>query len=168
MTDRLALERSYNTLIEVQRETLDNLYEAIAVFGSDGRLKLWNPAYAQIWRLEPEDLAGEPHIAEIIEKMRALLSTTAATGPMRKRRIIARITAQRAETNARLERRDGSMLQAVTVPLPDGNMLLSYLDVTDSTRVEEALARAQRGARDRGPPQERVHRQRLLRAAHAA
>ena len=46
VTDRLALERSYNTSIEVQRETLDNLYEAIAVFGSDGRLKLWNPAYA--------------------------------------------------------------------------------------------------------------------------
>ena len=36
VTDKLALERSYNTLIEVQRETLDNLYEAIAVFGSDG------------------------------------------------------------------------------------------------------------------------------------
>src|SRR6185312_3652721 len=30
VTDKLALERSYNTLIEVQRETLDNLYEAIA------------------------------------------------------------------------------------------------------------------------------------------
>ena len=28
VTDKLALERSYNTLIEVQRETLDNLYEA--------------------------------------------------------------------------------------------------------------------------------------------
>ncbi len=36
-------------------------------------------------------------------------------------------------------RRDGSILQAVTVPLPDGNVLLSYLDVTDSQRVEHAL-----------------------------
>ena len=51
VTDRLALERSYNTLIEVQRETLDNLFEAIAVFGSDGRLKLHNPAYRRIWGL---------------------------------------------------------------------------------------------------------------------
>ena len=32
VTDRLALERSYNTLIEVQRETLDNLFEGIAVY----------------------------------------------------------------------------------------------------------------------------------------
>lgn len=49
VTDRLALERSYNTLIEVQRATLDNLFEAIAVFGSDGRLKLHNPAYRAVW-----------------------------------------------------------------------------------------------------------------------
>ena len=137
VTDRLALERSYNTLIEVQRETLDNLYEAIAVFGSDGRLKLWNPAYAQAWSLAPEDLAGEPHVAEIIEKTRSFYDD-GGDWPELKRRIIARITAHGAATT-RLERLDGSVLQAVTLPLPDGNILLSYLDVTDSTRVEEVL-----------------------------
>ena len=137
VTDRLALERSYNTLIEVQRESLDNLYEAIAVIGSDGRLKLWNQAYAQLWRLSPEDLAGEPHVAELIEKTRAFFDTDGAW-PELKHRIFARITAHESAAT-RLERRDGSVLQALTVPLPDGNILLSYLDVTDSTRVEEAL-----------------------------
>ena len=137
VTDRLALERSYNTLIEVQRETLDNLYEAIAVFGSDGRLKLWNPAYAQMWRLEAEDLAGEPHIADVIEKTRRFWDDGSDWADL-KRRIIARITAH-DEANTRLERRDGSVLKAVTVPLPDGNIFLSYLNVTNSTRVEEAL-----------------------------
>ncbi len=137
VTDRLALERSYNTLIEVQRETLDNLYEAIAVFGSDGRLKLWNPPYAQVWHLAPDDLAGEPHIAEVIEKSHGFYDDGGAW-PDLKRRIIARITAHESAAT-RLERSDGSILQAVTVPLPDGNILLSYLDVTDSTRVEEAL-----------------------------
>jgi signal transduction histidine kinase len=137
VTDKLALERSYNTLIEVQRETLDNLYEAIAVFGSDGRLKLSNPAYAQMWQLAPADLQGEPHVSEIIEKQRALFDD-GGDWPATKRRIIARLTAHIAES-ARLVRRDGSILQAVTVPLPDGNILLSYLDVTDSTRVEHAL-----------------------------
>ena len=137
VTDKLALERSYNTLIEVQRETLDNLYEAIAVYGSDGRLKLSNPAYAQMWQLAPADLTGEPHVGEIIEKQRAFYDD-GGDWPAMKRRIIARLTAHTAEST-RLARRDGSMLQAVTVPLPDGNILLSYLDVTDSTRVERAL-----------------------------
>ncbi|HZB91408.1 MAG TPA: ATP-binding protein [Stellaceae bacterium] len=137
VTDKLALERSYNTMIEVQRETLDNLYEAVAVFGSDGRLKLSNPAYAQMWQLDPADLQGEPHVSEIIEKQRPFYDDGGDWAAM-KRRIIARLTAHMAEST-RLARRDGSILQAVTVPLPDGNVLLSYLDVTDSTRVEHAL-----------------------------
>jgi signal transduction histidine kinase len=137
VTDKLALERSYNTLIEVQRETLDNLYEAIAVFGSDGRLKLSNPAYAQIWRLMPADLTGEPHVSDIVEKQRAFFDN-GEDWPAVKQRIIARLTAHQGEST-RLNRRDGSILQAVIVPLPDGNVLLSYLDVTDSTRVENAL-----------------------------
>jgi signal transduction histidine kinase len=137
VTDKLAMERSYNTLIEVQRETLDNLYEAIAVFGSDGRLKLSNPAYAQIWRLTPADLTGEPHVGDIVEKQRAFFDD-GEDWPAMKQRIIARLTAHQGEST-RLARRDGSILQAVIVPLPDGNVLLSYLDVTDSTRVENAL-----------------------------
>jgi signal transduction histidine kinase len=137
VTDKLALERSYNTMIEVQRETLDNLYEAVAVFGSDGRLKLSNPAYAQMWQLAPADLQAEPHVGDIIEKQRAFFDD-GGDWPENKRRIITRLTAHVAEST-RLVRRDGSILQAVTVPLPDGNILLSYLDVTDSTRVEHAL-----------------------------
>ncbi len=137
VTDRLALERSYNTLIEVQRETLDHLYEGLAVFGSDGRLKLWNPAYARLWHLQPEDLAGEPHVGEITEKLKAFFDA-GRNWPDQKARIIARLTAAEA-ASTRLERVDGTVLQAVTVPLPDGNTLLSYLDTTDSNRVELAL-----------------------------
>src|SRR4029078_7236041 len=51
--ERLKLERRYDALIRVQGETLDNLAEAVAVFGSDGRLRLHNPAFARVWRLAP-------------------------------------------------------------------------------------------------------------------
>ena len=137
VTDRLALERSYNTLIEVQRETLDHLYEGIAVFGSDGRLKLSNPAYATMWHLAPEDLTGEPHVSQLAEKFRGFFDD-GGDWPERRARVVARLTADRAASTP-LNRRDGSVLQAVTVPLPDGNTLLSYLDVTDTTRVANAL-----------------------------
>ena len=40
VTERLDLERRFDALIRVQGETLDNLAEAVAVFGSDGRLRL--------------------------------------------------------------------------------------------------------------------------------
>ena len=139
VTDRLALERSYNTLIEVQRETLDNLFEGIAVFGSDGRVKLHNPAYRKIWGLSEDDLSGEPHFVEIVEKTRAYYSTAAeGDWPVVRDRVISIITSQR-HWSGPLDRRDGSVLQLSTVPLPDGNVLLTCLDVTDTARVERAL-----------------------------
>jgi signal transduction histidine kinase len=137
VTDRLALERSYNTLIEVQRETLDNLFEGIAVFGSDGRLKLHNPAYRTIWGLAEADLAGEPHVGDIVEKTRDFYDD-GGNWPALREQIIAEVTAQ-AHSSGPLDRRDGSVLQRATVPLPDGNVLLTYLDVTDTARVERAL-----------------------------
>ncbi|HLJ63976.1 MAG TPA: PAS-domain containing protein [Stellaceae bacterium] len=138
VTGRLQLESSYNTLIAVQRETLDNLYEGIAVFGSDGRLKLFNPAYQQIWRLSGDDLRGEPHMSEIIEKTRLFFEKDDSAWPELKQRVMARLGAPVARTTV-LRRSDGSTLRAATVPLPDGNILLSYLDVTDGARAERAL-----------------------------
>ena len=141
VTDRLALERSYNTLIEVQRESLDNLFESIAVIGSDGRLKLHNPAYRIIWGLSEADLEGEPHISEIVEKTRSFYEIDSPGGgnwPTLKARIIARISGG-ALVRDLLDRADGTVLQIATVPLPDGNVLLSYQDVTDTQRVERAL-----------------------------
>ena len=137
VSDRMALERSCNTLTQVRRATLDNLFEGVAVYGSDGRLKLHNPAYLQIWGLSQDDVAGEPHVGELVDKMRALLDDggdwTAA-----KQKIIAKVTAH-LPASGPLYRRDGSILQVATVPLPDGNVLLTYLDVTDTARVEQAL-----------------------------
>ena len=137
VTDRLALERSCNTLTQVRRATLDSLFEAVAVYGSDGRLKLHNPAYLQIWGLSPGDVAEEPHIAEIIERTRALLDDGGDWAAM-KQGIVAKVTAHTLASGP-LYRSDGSMLQMATVPLPDGNVLLTYLDVTDTARVERAL-----------------------------
>jgi len=137
VTDTLALERSYNTLIAVQRETLDHLYEGVAVIGTDGRLKLSNPVYARMWRLPPEMLAAEPHVAEIVERGRELFLHE---GPWSaaKERIIARM-GDRSAHRGRATRSDGTTLDYAIVPLPDGNTLLSYVDVSDSIRVERAL-----------------------------
>ena len=56
VTESLELARQFDGLINVQRETLDNLAEAVAVFGSNGRAQLFNPAFAKMWKLSPEAL----------------------------------------------------------------------------------------------------------------
>ena len=65
VTEQIALESSYNTLIKVQSATLDTLQEGVAVFGPDGKLKLSNASFARIWDLSERDLTGEPHVRQI-------------------------------------------------------------------------------------------------------
>lgn len=136
VTSRLELESSYNTLIAVQKETLDNLAEGVAVFGGDARIKLWNPAFARLWKLNPEDLDGEPHINRITEKMKPLFSP--AEWPARQRQIASQGIERRAQTG-RMERGDGALIYYSTMPLPDGGVLVTHADITDSARVEQAL-----------------------------
>ncbi len=136
VTDRLALERSYNTLIAVQRETLDNLHEGVIVFGEDGRVRLSNPAYRKIWRLSEDDVAERTHMNEVVEKVRPLLDEEDWEGY--KRKLSERIQS-RTLYALRRERKDGMVLDWSIVPLPDGGTLLTYTDVTDTTLLERSL-----------------------------
>jgi signal transduction histidine kinase len=137
VTDKLALESSYNTLIAVQRETLDNLSEGIAVFGPDGKLGLYNPAFAHIWQLAGEVLSEHPHISDLLENMKPLFNF----GPnwIDFKNEMVEYTLDRTSRRGRIERADNAIVEYITVPLPDGAVLNSYLDVTDSVRVEQAL-----------------------------
>jgi len=137
VTDKLALESSYNTLIAVQRETLDNLAEGIAVFGPDGKLGLFNPAVAKIWHLPTEYLATSPHIADILEQTKPLQSYEDEWGDFKKEAVS--YTLDRNPRKGRIALTNGTVLEYVAVPLPDGAVLNSYLDVTDSIKAEQAL-----------------------------
>ena len=136
VTERLDLARRYDALIRVQGETLDNLAEAVAVFGSDGRLRLFNPVFARLWKLAPATLAERPHIETVIGWCQPL----SGDSPLW-RRLRAAITAidDREQVSGRIERRDGSVIDCATVPLPDGATLVTFQDVTDTVNVERAL-----------------------------
>lgn len=136
VSSRLELESSYNTLIAVQKETLDNLAEGVAVYGGDGRLKLWNPSFARLWGLNPEDLEGEPHVTRIVEKMARYFEPSAWDAT---RDMLTGLALERTMHEGRQKRQDASELDFVTVPLPDGGVLVTFTDVTDSVRVENAL-----------------------------
>ncbi len=137
VTDKLALESSYNTLIAVQRETLDNLAEGIVVFGSDGKVGLFNPAAAKIWELSPDYLATNPHANDILEKTKDLQSYKGDWNEYKKE--AAAYMLDRNPRNGCLTLTNGIVLQYVTVPLPDGAVLNSYLDITDSIKAERSL-----------------------------
>src|SRR5690606_29729859 len=49
LTEKVDLETRYNTLVQVQDETIDHLAEGVAVFSPDGRIRLSNPAFRALW-----------------------------------------------------------------------------------------------------------------------
>lgn len=136
VTDRLALERSYNTLIAVQKETLDNLQEGVAVFGEDGRLKLSNPIYMEMWDISPEMIRSEPHISDILNRNKPLFLFEVWEDF---RDEFMAMLSTREMRQRRLERRDGRVFEIIFVPLPDGQTLLNYVDITSAILVERSL-----------------------------
>jgi signal transduction histidine kinase len=137
VTEQLSLASRYNELIGVQRETLDNLHEGVALFGSDGRLKLHNPVYESIWRIGPDKLEGEPHISQVIDLCRPRFDDDDAWDELKI--CVTSLGEGRRPLRARLNRPDASVVDFSSVPLPDGATLLTYVDVTDSSRIERAL-----------------------------
>ena len=119
VTDTLKLERTYNTLLEVQRATLDNLYEGVAVYGADGRLKLSNPAFQRIWNLPESLLSREPHVRDLVVAARDFYDVDDAQWPVYLERLVGRVTEPEPRTGRR-ERADGSVIDFALVPLPDG------------------------------------------------
>jgi signal transduction histidine kinase len=136
VTESLDLARRFDGLIRVQRETLDNLAEAVAVFGSNGRAELFNPAFAKMWKLSPEAMQQRPHIETVVAWCRPLFDDAATWRTLREA-----ITAieNRVEVPLKLERKDGSVLDCMTMPLPDGATMLTFQDITDTENVERAL-----------------------------
>lgn len=136
VTSGLELESSYNTLMAVQKETLDSLTEGVAVYGSNGRQTLWNPSYAAMWNLNPEDLEGRLHITQILEKCRKFFP---ADGWAARRDQMAAELFARTDKKGEMRRTDGRILHYVSVALPDGGTMVTFHDVTDTVLVADAL-----------------------------
>lgn len=137
VTDRLALERSYNTLIAVQQETLDNMHEGIAVFGTDGRLQLSNPAFQDIWHLNSVDISGRPHLNDLVKSIENRNQFAEEDGDFISG--LATWLVNRKHKTGRLRHENGQVTDCAIVPLPDGGVMLTQSDITDSFMVEQAL-----------------------------
>ncbi|MBI1954088.1 MAG: PAS-domain containing protein [Proteobacteria bacterium] len=138
VTDKLALERRYNTLIAVQKETLDHLFEGVLVVGTDNRLRLYNPSFANIWALTELDLIPETHLSKIIEKMKPMFMNVEDWQQFQDHLTYVLMT--RSPTNHKVILKDSRIIQYSYIPLPDGSHLISFNDVSDSSRFEQALS----------------------------
>jgi signal transduction histidine kinase len=136
-TERLALESKYVALTRVQGETLNSLSEGVAVFGTDGRLKLFNTAFAKIWHMSARSLGQMPHIEEFVTLARVLYPDAATWQQIVE--AVTAISAGRDTIEGQMQRPDQSVIDYAVIPLPDGATLITFSDVTDARRYERAL-----------------------------
>ncbi|MEH6488184.1 sensor histidine kinase [Hyphomonas oceanitis] len=138
ITGELELKTKFNAIVKTQTSTLDNLHEAVAVFGGDGRLKLFNKAFERLWSLPHELLKDKPDYSVVVEACVPLFHDVEIWEGI-KAHITDPSARARQSTTGEMRRSDGSMLTYLTHPLPDGNTLIAFADVTATRRVESAL-----------------------------
>ncbi|MCO5063805.1 MAG: ATP-binding protein [Rhizobiaceae bacterium] len=136
LTEQMELESRYTTEVRVRGETLDNLAEGVAVFGHDGKIKLFNPAFMRFWGLAPGSLETDMHISAL----RARCDDVAINSPWGE--LMADITgfdASRRDRQDQTELKSGTVLRYAVISLPNDQVMVTFIDVTASVNVERAL-----------------------------
>lgn len=137
-TDELKLKAQFNALIQVQKSTLDQLNDAVSVYGSDGRLRLRNQAFDRFWNIRPEDVAAVMDFSEVAELCLPLVHDRGFWAEL-KARVTDTDPLARAPQQGVVKVSDGRLAQWRTQPLPDGASLVAFSDITATKQLEKAI-----------------------------
>lgn len=136
LTEKIDLERRYNSLIEMQGETLDHLSEGVALFGPDGRVRLTNPALAKLWSLPTELTVEGTHISKLQAEC-AQKTTSNAWDTFGA--FITGFSENRDAISGRMDLTNGVILDYALVPLPNAQTMMTFVNVTDTVNITRAL-----------------------------
>ena len=123
VSDRLATQRAYNALLQVQNDILNNLFDAVVIFGSNGRLKAYNQSYLSLWNVDELFLQKEPSISEILEEQRHFFDN-AADWQNLKEDIISHLMNATTKTFC-LTRNDGLQIEILSSLLSDDSIMVT-------------------------------------------
>ncbi|MET0294585.1 MAG: PAS-domain containing protein, partial [Phenylobacterium sp.] len=139
ITGELKLKAQYNALIQVQQATLDKLNDAVAVFGSDGRLRLHNEAFERFWNVSAQQLDAAGDFEGVVELCVPRLHDMHFWREL-KGRLADPDPSARAPMTGEVKTSDSRIVAYQSRPLPDGATLIGFTDITDARRLESALA----------------------------
>lgn len=136
LTERMDLESRFKTMVRVQGDTLNHLAEGVAVFKGDGRLQLANPIFRDLWSLGDFDDKKPLHIGDIARQIAERGDDASAweefTG------IVTGFDDDRSSDVGKVTVGDMT-LSWMIVPLPNGQTMITFLDITAADQIEKAL-----------------------------
>lgn len=124
VSDKLATRRAYNSLLAIQKESLENLFDAVIIFGFDGHLNFYNQSYLNLWKTEEEILEKEPNISELVETQKDFF-TKVEDWKSLKADIINHIISFTTKTFV-LNRDDVDQVEVMSRTLSDGSIMVTY------------------------------------------
>lgn len=136
-TEQLELSATRDTLLRTRTATLDSLFEALAIFAPDGLVQIWNRTFAGTWGISSDLLDTHPSAEGLFEAIGANLANPKEVETLGA--VVRAATLDRRAEKGQVVLKDGRTLRFAGVPLPDGNGLLTVLDITDSQKAEAAL-----------------------------
>jgi Na+/proline symporter/signal transduction histidine kinase len=126
---------------DILQNALDHAGQGITVFDKDYRLIAWNRAFLDLYGL-PTDLV---HVGIGLDQIVAFNAERGAYGPGNRERLIAArlesFTQHTEPVRLRLYP-TGRVIDIRSNRLPDGGLVTTYTDITETVEAEEALERA--------------------------
>jgi PAS domain S-box-containing protein len=127
---RLQAEQAAANAFDLMRSSMDNLSQGVAVFGANRRLVAWNSRYLELRGLSPERV--RPNMpADEIAGIGALLTMSLPAGDVNSRAMNMPESQAFAPLDGEAIKADGSVLQLRGRPMPTGQYIMTYTDVTD-------------------------------------
>ena len=122
VSDRLATMRRLNELTDMQKSMLDNLNDAVVIFGVNQRLKLYNRAYLNLWSIDIDKMQDEPKLDKVLSYQKLFFSHIDNWEEF-KQNMIANIT---EGEKFDLSRDDNVNIQVSPLIFYDGSIMVTY------------------------------------------
>lgn len=142
ITEKLILERKHNALLAVQDILTRHLQEGILILGVDQRITLMNDSCKKLWHEQAPYPPESQHIIEFFNQRQRLFQTREGFESFKK--IICTAMLQRSFQEGICQRSDGSCLKFKYIPLPNGEHLITYKDISEKMTLIGTLEEAKK------------------------
>jgi PAS domain S-box-containing protein len=138
--EMLQLETALAEKSTLLQRTLDNIFESVAVFDRQLVLAAWNNEFVRLFSLPASVVRRGAGFADF----GAFLGALGANGAALAERLEPRSA---APLKFEVEWLGGRILEAQRNPMPDGGFVLTFADITQRKRIEQALRDGERRIR---------------------
>ena len=124
ISDRIATTSAYNALMSVQTEILTSLFDAVLIFGTNGRLSFFNDAYVKLWDANKQFLQNEPTFEQVLDSQKGFFAKDGDWETLKKG-ISANILNMTSKKII-LKRNNDENISLGVANLSDGSLLIVY------------------------------------------